>query len=101
MNKTRKRYRDMSLRELREATKEFDVPNLNPRSKPVPAKVKAKHDRVLSRLGRPRVGGGARRVLISIERGLLKEADKLAKSRAISRSQLIAIALRNAIRRSA
>ena len=98
MNKPQKRFRDMTLDELREATREFDRPNLNPKPKPVPPDVQAKHDRVMSKMGRPRVGDGAQRVLISLERGLLKEADKLAKARDMSRSELIAVALRTAIK---
>ena len=39
-------------------------------------------------VGRPRVGRGAARVLISIERGLLEDADALARNQKITRSQL-------------
>jgi len=47
--------------------------------------------------GRPKVGGGARVVSVSIERGLLRRADALAKRRKLTRSELLADALRAAL----
>ena len=44
------------------------------------------------------IGQGAKRVLITVERGLLADADKAARSRKVSRSELIALGLRMAIR---
>lgn len=40
--------------------------------------------------GRPKIGAGATKVLVSVERNLLRRADALAKSEGISRSQLFA-----------
>jgi hypothetical protein len=48
--------------------------------------------------GRPVVGQGAERVLISIERGLLSEADAFAKRHGKSRSELIAEGLRRVMK---
>src|SRR5436190_22898705 len=48
--------------------------------------------------GRPVVGQGAERVLISIERGLLTEADAFAKRPGKSRSELIAEGLRRVMK---
>lgn len=47
--------------------------------------------------GRPKVGEGAKRVLVSIEQGLLAEADATASRLHVSRSELIARGLRAAI----
>jgi hypothetical protein len=49
--------------------------------------------------GRPRVGQGSERIVISVERGLLADADALAQKSKQSRSQLIALALRQVIGR--
>ncbi len=44
--------------------------------------------------GRPRVGAGAERVSVTIERALLKKADREAKGLGVSRAQLIARGLK-------
>ena len=51
--------------------------------------------------GRPRVGQGAKSVLVSIEGGLLARADRFAKQQKMSRSQLVAAALEEKMRRKA
>jgi hypothetical protein len=51
--------------------------------------------------GRPRVGKGAERVLITVERGLLSRTDAFARKNRMTRSQLIAKALESIISRSA
>jgi hypothetical protein len=96
-------YERMTLAELREATKEYDAEDLSPpKSKPVPPALKAVERRIRKNLGgRPKVGQGAKRVLITVEQGLLKQADKVAKARNLSRSELIALGLRLAMKRSA
>ncbi len=47
--------------------------------------------------GRPKVGKGAKRVMVSVERGLLKKADGYAKAKGLSRSELIGAALRGVL----
>jgi hypothetical protein len=47
--------------------------------------------------GRPRIGEGSKSVLISLEKGLLDKADRFAKTKKISRSELIAKALRDVL----
>jgi hypothetical protein len=44
--------------------------------------------------GRPRVGKGAKIVPVSIERGLLKQADAFAREHGLKRSQMVAQGLR-------
>lgn len=47
--------------------------------------------------GRPRVGKGAKPIAVTIERGLLKQADAYAKAHGLKRAELIAQALRAVI----
>lgn len=70
-------------------------------TKPLRASDKALHrlaqakGRAVARAaGRPRVGDGAKIVPVSIERGLLKEADSFAKRHKLKRSQMVAQGLR-------
>jgi len=44
--------------------------------------------------GRPRIGRGAARVLISMERGLLEDADAFAQKKGLTRAGLIAQSVR-------
>jgi len=53
------------------------------------------HDRQLHRqaglkVGRPKIGRGAKRINISMEKGLLKTADTLARRKGMTRAGLIA-----------
>ncbi len=66
--------------------------------KPLTSAQRAQHRRARNKGGRPVVGKGARRVLVSIEGGLLDESDRFAKQIGVNRSQLIARGLKLAIR---
>jgi len=48
--------------------------------------------------GRPRLGLGAEKIRISVERGLLMKTDQLAKRLHVTRSQLIADGLRKLLK---
>jgi hypothetical protein len=88
--KSGKPYTEMNTEELRKATREFDQPFVAQRmSRPLTKAQRAEYERA-ARRGRPPVGQGAKRVLITVERGLLKRADAFAKSRHLTRSELIA-----------
>src|SRR5688500_18612538 len=50
--------------------------------------------------GRPRVGEGAEKISLSVERGLLKRADALAKQRKMSRAELVSVALQAELSRA-
>ena len=68
----------------------------------LPGKALTKSERALLRQakrkgGRPRVGQGAKRVLITVEKGLLKKADTYARNNGLTRSELIARGLRSVI----
>ncbi len=58
------------------------------------------HAKILRR-GRPRVGLGAARAQVMFERGLLKEIDRAARSRGLTRSRLLTQAVRAYLGRAA
>ena len=85
-----KPYAEMTTAELREATREFDEPMvLERKSRPLTAQERAEYKRAVKR-GRPKIGRGAKRVLITVEGGLLERADAFAERNGMTRSQLIA-----------
>ena len=45
------------------------------------------------RVGRPTIGEGSKAISITVEKGLLKQADALARRRKITRAELVAAAL--------
>jgi hypothetical protein len=60
---------------------------------------KALHQRAAKRgartkMGRPKIGKGAKIVPVTIERGLLKQTDRFAKQNGLKRSQVVAQGLR-------
>jgi hypothetical protein len=100
MSKPTKKYWDMNKAELAEATKEFDREFAAYKGRPMtPAERKV--DQRARRRGRPRIGKGAQKIHITLERGLVKEADRLAKQKGLGRSELIARALAVIIGRKA
>jgi hypothetical protein len=101
MNKQNKSWSEMSTKELREATREFEREDLSP-PKPL-----TKADRQLlrqarehARRGRPVVGRGAAKISATIEKELLGEADRYAHRHGLSRSQLIAEGLKAVLRKA-
>jgi hypothetical protein len=97
--KTKKKYSEMTTAELRVATKEYDREELGVPGKPLTAYDRKLHAQAGLR-GRPRVGLGAEKIRISVERELLGKADQQAKRLRISRSELIARCLRKGLRRA-
>ena len=91
-----KPYWEMTTAELREATREFDRERPGVPGRPLNREERQLHRQVAkrARMGRPRIGLGAKRVLISIERALLDQADRYARQQRISRSQLFAQGVR-------
>lgn len=75
---------------LRDLDQEFVVDSFKPLSRSARARwLKAKRKR-----GRPREGKGARVISVSVEKGLLARADKLAKKMGVSRARLIAMGIK-------
>jgi hypothetical protein len=100
MSKTTKKYWEMNKIELAEATKEFDQEFIADKARPMTLKERSE-ERLARRRGRPRIGKGAQKIHITLERGLVKQADKVAKQKGWGRSELIARALAAAIGRKA
>jgi len=90
--KPKKHYWDMNAKELAKATRQYDREFVADKSRPLSAADKALHRRAAKR-GRPRIGEGAERINITVERGLLGRADRLAKKEGLTRAQLVARAL--------
>jgi hypothetical protein len=97
--KSKKPYWEMNLEELREATREYDheMPGLP--GKPLSPAMRKRLAQARRR-GRPQIGLGAEKIRISLERGLLSQADAAAKRLRLTRSQLIARCLRAGLRRA-
>jgi hypothetical protein len=97
MAKRKQRVRDnvaeflaLSDAEKDRAVAEFDRPfSVEDFGRPSSA-AKAQLRRAKRKGGRPRIGRGAKRVLVTIERGLLSRTDRFAKAHGLSRAQLVA-----------
>lgn len=71
----------------------FDAEFVAEQSRPLNAAERRQWAKARRRPGRPKVGLGAKVISISVERGLLKQADALAKKQRISRAELVAKSL--------
>ena len=89
-----KKYWEMNVDELADATRDFDKVFAARDARPLTTADRALH-RKAARRGRPKVGKGANRINITVEQRLLAKADRFAKSHGLTRSQLIAHALRH------
>jgi hypothetical protein len=88
MKNTAKHPEDMTPPELAAASAQFDQPGAFERVRPMTPTERAQ-ERALRR-GRPKIGKGARKISISLERGVVREADALARKQGLKRSELIA-----------
>ena len=98
MRNIRKSYDEMTAAELQKATGEFDRelpvgPDGLP-GRPMNAGERRKWNAVRRKMGRPRIGKGVKRVMISLEADLLKRSDVFARRHHLNRSQLISAGLR-------
>jgi hypothetical protein len=89
----KQRYSGMTTAQLRAATQEYNREWTGPG---LPGKPLTAADRALHRKARgwPRVGKGAKIVPVSIERGLLTQADAFAQRHKLKRSEMVARGLR-------
>jgi hypothetical protein len=107
--KPRKNYREMTPAELEAETTVFDKPlDIEKDTRPLTPEQQARFERFRTNVtkgkapvGRPKVGEGAKIISISIEGGLLEQADAYAKVSGVSRSELIATGLRLVMKRKA
>jgi hypothetical protein len=60
------------------------------RSRPLNARERQQWRRFKAKIGRPKVGKGARTISLTVEKELLKKADAYAKRHGISRAKLVA-----------
>ena len=60
------------------------------RSRPLNAREKRQWRRFKAKMGRPKVGKGAKTISLTVEKNLLKLADAYAKRHGISRAKLVA-----------
>jgi hypothetical protein len=100
-----KAYEQMDTAELAAATAEYDQPWTGEKlpGKPLTGAQRAQHKRASARAkaGRPKIGGGAQIVPVSIERGLLKQVDAYAQRHHLKRSKMVAEGLRLVLQRRA
>lgn len=73
--------------------REFDKPFIAETFRPLSPAQRALWEKA-KRRGRPRIGSGAKVISLTVERGLLKDADARARRLGISRAELVARALR-------
>jgi hypothetical protein len=64
------------------------------RSRPLNEEDRRRWGRFKSKMGRPKVGKGAKTISLSVERGLLARADAFAKKHGMSRARLVAAGLK-------
>lgn len=88
------RYGTMDAAELDREVEEFDREFSADIAEPLSAAERARERRARRRRGRPKVGKGAARVLITMEKDLLRRSDTYAKKLGVSRSALVARGLK-------
>jgi hypothetical protein len=64
------------------------------RSRPLNASERRQWRRFKAKMGRPKIGKGAKTISLTMEKDLLKQADAYAKRHKISRAQLVAKGLK-------
>src|SRR5271156_1904259 len=82
------KFAALSPEEKEKVFRSLNDPDLMDKARPLSPAMKAAWARAKRKGGRPQVGRGATRVLISVERGLLEDADAYARQRRLTRSEL-------------
>ncbi len=90
MKNRSKPYTRMNARELAAATARFDEEFVIDRSREPTPEERLQWRRAKRKRGRPKQGQGVQIISVSIEKGLLKKTDKLAKKLHTQRTRLIA-----------
>jgi hypothetical protein len=85
-----KPYWEMTTEELQRATAEFDGEAAADTFGEPTSQQRAQDRRARRKRGRPRIGLGAQTISVTIEKGLLAQADRLARKLRVHRAQLIA-----------
>jgi hypothetical protein len=84
----------MTAEELDREVAQYDRELSTDDARPLTPAQRAQEVRARRKRGRPKVGRGAKRVLVTIERDLLRQSDQYAKQRGLTRAALISHALR-------
>lgn len=90
---------EMSATELARATRQFDRSFVFEKARPMTEPERAQECEL--RRGRPKIGKGGKRISISLESDLLREADAMAKKKGVNRSELIADFVMTGLKRRA
>jgi len=94
-------YGRMNAAELDEEVAKFDQEFIAETAMPLTAKERVRDRSARQERGRPQVGNGARRVLVTIESSLLRRSDSYAEKHGLTRSALIARGLEALLRNDA
>ena len=95
------RYGRMDAAELEQDVTKFDQEFIVDAAKPLTGEERVRDQRAKRNRGRPRVGGGAKRVLVTIESSLLRRSDVYADKHGLTRSALIARGLEELLEKNA
>ena len=95
----KKAYWKMTAAELARATKAYNRPIPLSETRPLTPKMRRKWERAMGP-GRPKIGEGAKPVLVTIEGALLRRADAYAKRKGITRAELVARGLKAVLPKS-
>jgi hypothetical protein len=95
------RYGRMDAAELDEEVAKFDQELIADTARPLSAQDRVRDRKAKRKRGRPKVGNGSRRVLITIEASLLERSDAYADQHGLTRSALIARGLEAMLETSA
>ncbi len=93
MRKAKKKYSEMTTAELAEATREYEEDGVFLKGRALTRRECKLHAKARRR-GRPRIGQGAEKIRISVERVLLAQTDTFAEKHQLTRSEMIARGLR-------
>src|SRR4051794_25940377 len=88
------RYGKMTARQLNALTASFDRPIALRETRPLSPAERKQWQRAKRSPGRPRRGKGARVISLSVEQGLLQQADLAAKRTGLSRAAIFELGLR-------
>ncbi len=83
-------YGRMDAAELDEEVAKFDQEFIAETARALTAKERVRDQKARRKRGRPQVGNGAKRVLVTIEASLLRRSDVYADKHGLTRSALIA-----------
>ncbi len=84
------RYGCMDARELDNEVAKFDQEFIAQAAGPLTPEERSRDQNAKRKRGRPRLGAGAQRVLITVESSLLKRSDAYAHKHGLTRSALVA-----------